>query len=295
MPVRVKEQKSRKLTIIIVVLAVLLIVSLAMLIGTQVFRYFYHHEAVSVEVPGNIITPDSEDNSVARTASVLRESPGDETNNQLNTSILFNQSTPISVFEVEPESVSTDTTGAISASGEKAKVIALHNRKPENNTPFQVTNMFPGDIETKYYCIKVSYKGDIVVRYHADVRDGYEKLAEVLKVRIRLLDTDDLLYDGLMRDMPESLNHALYTNERTQSELYYEITAYLDTSVGNDYQNCELVADFRWWVEEPDNLDIPQTGDTSNLYLWICLALGSLFLLLILLAKRREEAIDEVE
>ncbi len=291
-----KEQKNRKLKIIIVVLAVLLAVSLTALIGTLVLRYFYNHEAVSVEVPGNIITPDREDDSSSvETDSALSSSPDDETSNQLNTSVSPDQSTPTSVSETEPLSVSTDAAGATSASGEKAKAIALHNRKPENNTPFQVTNMFPGDRETKYYCVKVSYKGDIVVRYHADIRDGYEKLAEVLKVRIRLPDTDELLYDGLMRDMPKSLNHPLYTNERTQSELYYEITAYLETSVGNDYQDRELIADFRWWVEETDNLDIPQTGDTSNLYLWICLAAGSLFLLLILLAKRRKEASDEVK
>lgn len=84
---------------------------------------------------------------------------------------------------------------------------------------FQSTNMFPDDARTEYYCIKVSYKGDIVVRYRADIHPGYEKLAEVLKVRICLIDTNELLYEGLMRDMPQSLNHHFYTNESTESEL----------------------------------------------------------------------------
>ena len=149
--------------------------------------------------------------------------------------------------------------------------------------------MFPGDSETKYYCVRVSHKGDVVLRFRADVRPGYEKLAEVLCCRITLPENSGVLYDGLMRDMPESLNHALNTDKGTASEVYYEITAYLDTSVGNEYMNKDLIADFRWWVEETGNLDSPQTGDSFNLYLWMCIAVGSLFLLILLWKKRKKE------
>ncbi len=46
--------------------------------------------------------------------------------------------------------------------------------------------MFPGDTQTRYFCVRVAHTGDVVVRYHADIRDGYEKLAEVLRIQIRL-------------------------------------------------------------------------------------------------------------
>ncbi len=149
--------------------------------------------------------------------------------------------------------------------------------------------MFPGDTETKWYCVKISHSGDVIVRYRAEVRPGYEKLAEVLRCRVVLLTTGEMLYDGLMRDMPESLNYSVETDKTTESELYYEITAYLDTSVGNAYQNKDLIADFRWWVQDTANLDSPQTGDDSNIYLWICLASGSLPILLFLVRQRRKE------
>lgn len=178
----------------------------------------------------------------------------------------------------------------------KANALSLYAKQPEENKPFQAANMFPGDSEVQYFRIKVSYKGDITVRYHADIRSGYEKLAEVLKIKVRLLGADEILYDGLMRDMPKSLDHALYTNTKKQSELYYELTAYLDTSVGNEYMDKELIADFRWWVEETGNLDVPpQTGDTADVYLWAALCAGSIFCLLILIVKRRKEAADETE
>ena len=287
------EQKNKKLTIVIVILIVLLCLSATALTGTLLYNHFVRTEPTTVDVPGNIITPDGEDNSSAETTPPPFESANGEASSEPDTSTVPDRSETTSASESVPETTESETTGTTSVSSSKASAIALHNRKPEDNTPFQVTNMFPGDRETKYYCVKVSYKGDIIVRYHADIRPGYEKLAEVLNVKIRLPETDETLYDGLMRDMPKSLNHALYTNEKTQSELYYEITAYLDTSVGNEYQDKELIADFRWWVEETENLDSPQTGDDRNIYLWLALAAGSLFVLIILLAKRRKETADE--
>lgn len=271
--------QSKKIKITIIVLAVLFAVSLMALAGTLIIKYISQEEATSVEVPGNIITPDGEGNS---------DTDKDKSPDGNNTTDPNGMNTSDSSVSPGP-----GTTEASTASGTKAKAIVLHNRKPEDNTLFQVPNMFPGDKETKYYRIKGYYKGDIVVRYHADIRNGYEKLAEVLKVKIRLPETNETLYDGLMRDMPKSLNYALHTNTSTQSELYYEITAYLDTSVGNDYMDKNLIADFRWWVEEIDNLDPPHTGDSSNLYLWGLLTIGSLLGLLLLIARRRKEETNE--
>jgi len=268
---RMEEQRSKKLKIVIVILASLLIISAALLAGILAVRHFSHSEAVSVELPDNILTPED---------AFSQEGTGHAQNN------------PESEIGHAPNTLVSETAGTTPASSTRADALSLHSRKPEENVSFQVTNMFPGDGKTKYYRIRVFYKDSITVRYHADIRHGYEKLAEVLKVRIRLPETGELLYDGLMRDMPESLNHELDTNKSTQSELYYEITAYLDTSVGNEYMDKELIADFRWWVEETGNLDAPKNGDVKNVCLWICLATGAL-LLFILFGIRRKEAADE--
>ena len=229
-----EKQKNKKLKMAIVILAILLAVSAVSLAGTLIIRYFSYHEPASVEVPGNIITPESEigtDTGKADTTDSFQtpstDNPSDETTSAASSEEKNNSNTPDRTDTPNTsENVSNAETSAPgSENSTKASAISLHSKQPEENTPFQVTNMFPGDNETKYYRIKVNYKGDIIVRHHADIRPGYEKLAEVLKVRIRLLSEDKLLYDGLMRDMPESLNHPLYTTEKTQSELYYEITA----------------------------------------------------------------------
>lgn len=268
------EQK-KKIKIIIIVLACLLGLSLLALGGTLVYNKIANTTPATVTVPDNLITPD--DDATKPDSSDTEKPDSSETQ------------TPSSSADASSSAVPTQST---TAEAKKASTIELYNKQPEENTPFAVGNMFPGDVETKYFRVRVSYHDKITVHYKATVRPGYEKLAEVLKVRVKLLSTGETMYDGLMRDMPESLTHKLASKKSTTDELYYEITAYLDTSVGNDYQNKDLIADFKWWVEETGNLDdSPKTGDTSNILLWAVLAAcsGSMMILLLVTRRRKED------
>ncbi len=170
----------------------------------------------------------------------------------------------------------------------------LNTPDKSGNTAFAVTNMFPGDAETKDFTVKVAHKEPVTLYYHADIRPGSEKLAEVMMVRIELPEKGVTLYDGLMRDMPSALEYPLAAGEK---EVIYRITAYLDTSVGNDYQYKSLTADFRWWYAEepaatgPESPDSPSTGDDSNigLYLSLCFGAALAILLLLFFTKRKKE------
>ena len=278
------EQK-KKIKIIIIVLAVLLGISLAALGGTLIYNKIANATPATVTVPDNLITADEDTTKPDSSDSQAPDSSDTEKPDGSYTK------TPDSSAAASFSAVPTQST---TAEVKKAATIELYNKQPEENTPFQVENMFPGDSETKYFRVRVSYHDKITVHYKATVRPGYEKLAEVLKVRVNLLSTGETMYDGLMRDMPESLTHKLASQKSTTDELYYEITAYLDTSVGNEYQNNDLIADFKWWVEETGNLDdSPQTGDTSNILLWAVLAAGSLGMIIILLVTRRRKEDEE--
>lgn len=272
------EQK-KKIKVIIIVLACLLGLSLLALGGTLIYNKIANTTSATVTVPDNLITPD-EDTTKPDSSEINSQAP-DSSDTQA----------PSNSADTSSSAVPTQST---TAEVKKAATIELYNKQPEENTAFAVGNMFPGDVETKYFRVRVSYHDKITVHYKATVRPGYEKLAEVLKVRVKLLSTGEMLYDGLMRDMPESLTHKLASKKSTTDELYYEITAYLDTSVGNDYQNKDLIADFKWWVEETGNLDdSPKTGDTSNILLWAVLAAGSLSVMILLLVVRRRKEDEE--
>ena len=147
--------------------------------------------------------------------------------------------------------------------------------------PFYADNMFPGDSVTQYYCVQVSHSDNVTLRFHASIPSGYEKLSEVLRCRVKVGGTT--LYEGLMRDMPMSVNYRLSTQRRVTRNVVYEITAYLDTSVGDPYQNQELLAGFSWWIEETGALASPPTGDTSHIYLWAAVAALTLIALVALL------------
>lgn len=266
------EQK-KKIKIIIIVPAVLLGISLAAFGGTLIYNKIANATPATVTVPDDLITADEDTTKPDSSDSQAPDSSDTEKPDGSYTQ------TPDGSAAASSSAVPTRST---TAEVKKAATIELYNKQPEENTPFQVENMFPGDSETKYFRVRVSYHDKITVHYKATVRLGYEKLAEVLKVRVNLLSTGETMYDGLIRDMPESLTHKLASQKSTTDELYYEITAYLDTSVGNEYQNNDLIADFKWWVEETGNLDdSPQTGDTSNILLWAVLAACSLSMMII--------------
>ena len=278
-------KQKKKIKIVIIILAILLGISLTALGGTLLYNRLASRPAATVTVPDNLITPDEDTTKPDNSDSQAPDSSDTEKPDGSYTQ------TPNSSAATSSSAVPMQST---TAEVKKAATVELYNKQPEENTPFQVGNMFPGDSETKYFRVRVSYHDTITVHYKATVRPGYEKLAEVLKVRIRLLSAGETMYDGLMRDMPESLTHKLAQKKSATDELYYEITAYLDTSVGNDYQNKDLVADFKWWVEETGNLDdSPQTGDTSNILLWAVLAAGSLGMIIILLVTRRRKEDEE--
>lgn len=279
------EQK-KKIKSIIIVLACLLGLSLLALGGTLIYNKIANTASATVTVPDNLITPDEDTSNPDNSESQAPDSS--ESNSQAP-----NRSDTQAPRSSADASFSAVTpTQNTTAEVKKAATIELYNKQPEENTAFAVGNMFPGDSETKYFRVRVSYHDKITVHYKATARPGYEKLAEVLKVRVNLLSTGETMYDGLMRDMPESLTHKLASPKTTTDELYYEITAYLDTSVGNDYQNKYLIADFKWWVEETGNLDDPTiTGDTSSIVLWAMLAAcsGSMIILLLITRRRKED------
>ncbi len=288
---------KKKIKIAIAVLSILLAISVVAVAVRFVYDYVTATNPIAELVPDNIIENDADLSDTDLESD--NDLEGDDSDSEEESDNSGENVTGESVEGEAPgASEAGDPSEAIPTDGEnaekEAEVLYLYDRNPGDNTPFNVTNMFPGDIETKYFLVRVVHKGDIILRFHAEVRPGYEKLAEVLKCRVVLPESGDILYDGLMRDMPESLNVDLQTDSEVTSEVYYEITAYLETSVGNEYMQTELVADFTWWVEETDNLGPAHTSDGLEYTVWIIVAAASLIIIIILAARlRKGESFDE--
>lgn len=232
------EKRSKSIRVCIVILAILLAMSVAALAGLLLYDRLRPQEAPAVS-PDNVIAPGQ-----MSAASALR-----------GTTLAYGF-----VPVAQPARVYAGTVLVDQAAGETV-TLKLYRDHAEASAPFQAGNLFPGDAVTKRYALEVSYRGSVTVRFHADIRSGYEKLAEVLKCRVAIED-GATLYDGLMRDMPQSVSYTLpASTDGTTATVSYVLTAYLETSVGNEYMAKELYADFRWWVDE-ERSDTP-TGPTD--------------------------------
>ena len=142
---------QKKIKTAIVLLAVLLALSLAALAGVLIYRATVPAVPSTVTVPDNIVTPDADVSSIPET--------------------------PQSNYETSSNTNPSSATEANNSTQSKtATALSLNNRNTDDNMPFQVGNMFPGDSETKYYCVRVSHKGDVILRFRADIRPGYEQL-----------------------------------------------------------------------------------------------------------------------
>lgn len=253
------EQK-RKIKIVVIVLVILIVLSIFAIVGTLLYNKMASNKKATVEVPNNLISSGGVDSSTKDDNSSVSSSNEDQ-----------------------------NVTSSDDASLQKATAITLYNKQPHDNAAFAVDNMFPGDSVSKYYSIAVTHSGDVTVCFKANVRSGYEKLAEALNAKVILLNTDTVLYDGLMCNMPDSLTHDLDGDKSKTDTLYYEIIAYLNTSVGSEYQNQNLIADFNWWVAETDNLDkLPQTGDIFRVAPWITVIVISVAILIVLFVIRKK-------
>ena len=221
----------------ITVVSVLLVISLLFLVITIIEHYLSKAESTYVIVPDNYIREYSSDSSL-----VLN-------NNGARLLLLAE-----SVFGLED------------LGHTYASLLRFDGSKDSINKSFEVTNMFPGDKEERYYLACVSFKDYTILKFQARVRDGYEKLAEVMRIRVEQISENKVLYDGLMRDMPELTDTDLHGYGETTVDVYYKITAYLDTDVGNEYMNKELVADFYWWIDEAEweNEETTESTETTD-------------------------------
>ena len=173
----------------------------------------------------------------------------------------------------------------------KATQIYLFQDHGTENTPFHAVNLFPGDELVRYFCVKVEHTQPVTVNFHADLRDNSEILSDGLHLRLDLISTDEMLYEGSLTNQPVALDHKLFLEE--EQELYYKVTIYLPTSAGTEFQNRELITDLRWWVDEPElqYLAPPKTGDTTQVTLLCTVSAASLVsaVWLLLLKRKKEE------
>lgn len=224
-----EQQKIQRQKTAILVLAVLLALSVAALGGVLLYGQHYLR-SISAIVPDNSITTQAAVADVSAQPQPARCA---------------------AVYDTGAQPMLLAASSVHAAAPDDEVTLALSSSSPSDNTRFVLPNMFPGDSVTQPYCVTLSWKGTVTVYFRADIYPGCEKLGEVLRCRV-VID-DQTRYDGLMRDMP-AIGYTCTAYTASSRELDYQITAYLDTSVGNEYQEKRLMADFVWWVSGDEQI-----------------------------------------
>ena len=271
--------KSSRLKIVMVILAVLLVLSAGGLAARYIYLQFFAPAQSTATVPDNLIG--QEDAEPQKDPAENSSQPG-----------------TASTADGESAASRTDTSNGGNGAGENNSAAAdkpvavkleLYEGKPGDNQRFEVKNMMPGDTETKYFCIRAHHNADLELFFKTEVTEQTKNLVDVLHIKVTHLETGKVLCDAPFSEVNGSeFSELLKKNAEGKTTAYYRIDVSLDTSVGNEYQAAALKADFEWYVKDEGGLTPPQTGDNTNIVLWVVLA-GSSLLLLVLLWKRRKE------
>lgn len=256
-----QDKRSKAIKIIIIILSVMLAISATLLVGVQLvlpaISTLFAEDSV-VTVP-NHIGPSS-----------------------------------IGVSSIDADSQVGDGGEAIRPS---APVLEFYQGKAEYNKRFEVRNILPGDKMERYYCVRAHHSQDVTLVFSAEVIEQSKNLGDVLDVTVVNSQTDALLCQGSFNGIHNKVFKAILpANSNKLTDTFYLVKVSMDTSVGNAYQEARLLADFHWYIEEPDSLDPgPQTGDSSNIWLWIAVAGIALVLVFFLLFTRRKDDDEEEE
>ena len=126
-------------------------------------------------------------------------------------------------------------------------VISLSDKNTVGDLRFMANNMFPGDRESKHVYIGIEDAGVQALCFDVRVTDQTKSLADVMGIFVAVDGVT--VYDGSVANLPSVMRVLL---DETAQELDYEIALYLDTAVGNDYQQASLELAFDWWVNDSD-------------------------------------------
>lgn len=197
------------------------------------------------------------------------------------------------------EEVTTDGSGQAQASVnngsntsdevKEAIKLEFHQSKTDDNTKFEVMNMLPGDGVSKSFEINVYHNSDIELFFAADVTDQTKDLADVLNIKIIREDTGSVLLNKPFAFADgEEVFQLLKAEDDEQTTVRFRIDVSLDKSVGNEYQNALLKADFKWYVKDDGSLvKPPKTGDKTDIILWILIADIAIMLSLAIVYKKK--------
>lgn len=206
---------------------------------------------------------------------------------------------------------------------DKSPKLELYKEHSSDNEAFDVSNMVPGDKVSRNFTVRVHHNEALKVFFDAEVTQQTKSLGDVLQVSVTDQNTGKVLCQGTFNEInKKEFEIPVDKSSKGTTDLSYQVDAWLDTSVGNPYQEALLKANLKWYVKDSgdntnpsdnkpqgtnsgkkhskptkhgnsDNGLTARTGDTVNLVLWIVMGTCALALLVLLMKARQERTVVE--
>ena len=162
-------------------------------------------------------------------------------------------------------------------------------------------NVMPGDTLTQKITVKNDANNKVKVKIFIrslGAQENSEEFLSKLGLRVAKSQENEMAYmfDAAASETAQLDSWVclgtLYSGGKVNLDVTLKVPAFLD----NEFQNNIGYLDWEFMVNElpiePDDPKVPQTGDDSNIGLWLALLIASVLILIILICRKKHKDKD---